>query len=249
MKTISLVMLLIAVGCIFATGCVAQLKKDPVNTTVTPINTFTPFVNTTSVSGTNVTIITNATNVTSINATPVLQGPLRVSISGYNAGMPLPVFIDNQTVGNVTREKPLDLSVSEGNHSVRVCVGVICPTEHVDIVFAKRSFIDFGDRLRKEAEFPMPTVRLINFFKNGNGVGVNVEFINPSQKDLAISVEVSCGYTYIDDRTSIRMGDSVRSKATEYVEAGRRITRTVDLYFASGSAYTYDEPSLSKISY
>jgi hypothetical protein len=246
MKIIHLLTLLIAVGCILATGCVAQPKKDPGNTTVSPTITFTPFVNTTTVPGTN---LTNTTNATSLNATPKLLGPLRVSISGYNAGAPLPVLLDNQTVGNVTREKPLDLTIPEGNHSVQVCVGVICPTEHVDIVFAKRSFIDFGDRLRKEIEFPTPTVRLINYFKNGNGVGVNIEYINPTQKDLAMSAEISCGYTYIDGRTSLRMGDSVRAKSTEWVEAGRRVTSTVNLYFAYGSAYTFDEPAISEITF
>ena len=249
MKTITFLALLIALGCILATGCVAQPKKDPSNTSVSPTNTFTPFVNTTTVPGTNVTNVTNTTNATSVNVTSGLKGPLRVSISGYNAGKPLPVIIDNQTVGNVSRESPLDLMVTEGNHTVKVCVGVICPSEPVDIIFAKRSFLDFGDRLRKEAEFPEPTVRLINYFKNGNGVGVNLEFINPTQKDLFMSVEVSCGYTYIDGRTNIRMGDSVRSKATEWVEAGRRVTKTVDLYFAYGSAYTFDEPALRQISY
>jgi hypothetical protein len=246
MKTITLLALLIAVGCILATGCVAQPKKDPTNTTVSPTSTFTPFVNTTTVPGTN---ITNATNTTSVNTTPGLSGPLRVSISGYSVSTPLPVLVDNQTVGNVTREKPLDLMVREGNHTVKVCVGVICISEPVDIVFAKKSFIDFGERLRKEIEFPEPTVRLINYFKNGNGVGVNVEFINPTQKNLLMSVEVSCGYTYIDGRTNIRMGDSVRSKASEWVEAGRRVTKTVDLYFAYGSAYTFDEPALKAITY
>ncbi len=72
MKTITLLALLIAVGCILATGCVAQPKKDPTNTTVSPTSTFTPFVNTTTVPGTN---ITNATNTTSVNTTPGLSGP------------------------------------------------------------------------------------------------------------------------------------------------------------------------------
>jgi hypothetical protein len=246
MKTITLLTLLIVAGCILATGCVAQPKKDPVNVTASPTVTFIPFVNATTVPGTNAT---NTTNATSANTTSKLTGPLRVSISSYNAVTPLPVLIDNQTVGNVTREKPLDLMVREGNHSVQVCVGIICPTEHVDIVFAKRSFLDFGEKLQKAAEFSTPTVRMINYFKNGNGVGVNIEYINPTQKDLAMSAEISCGYTYIDGRTSLRMGDSVRAKSTEYVEAGRRVTSTVNLYFAYGSAYTFDEPAISGITF
>lgn len=246
MKTITLLTLLIAIGCILATGCVAQPKKDPVNATPTPTVTFIPFVNTTTAPVTN---LTNTTNTTGVNATSKLTGPLRVSISGYNAGIPLPVLVDNVTVGNVSADKPLDLMVREGNHSVKVCVGVICPAKPVDVLFAKKSFLDFGEELRKQAEFPTPTVRMINYFKNGNGVGVNIEYINPTQKDLAMSAEISCGYTYIDGRTSLRMGDSVRAKSSEYVEAGRRVTSTVNLYFAYGSAYTFDEPAISGITY
>jgi hypothetical protein len=33
------------------------------------------------------------------------------------------------------------------------------------------------------------------------------------------------------------------------VEAGRRQTETVNLYFADGSAYSYDEPKISEIAY
>ncbi len=149
MKPIMLFALLMAFGCILATGCVAQPKKDPGNTTVSPTNTFTPFVNTTTVPATN---LTNTTNATSGNITSGLTGPLRVSISGYNAGIPLQVVVDNKTVGNVTREKPLDLIIPEGDHLIQVCVGVICPSEMVNIQFAKRSYLDFGDRLRQEAE-------------------------------------------------------------------------------------------------
>jgi hypothetical protein len=246
MKSITLLTLLIAIGCILATGCVAQPKKDPVNVTASPTVTFIPFVNTTTAPVINVT---NTTNTTGINATSKLTGPLRVSISGYNAGIPLPVLIDNVTVGNVSADKPLDVAVSEGNHTVKVCVGVICPSRPVDIIFAKKSFLDFGEELRKQVEFPTPTVRMINYFKNGNGVGVNIEYINPTQKDLAMSAEVSCGYTYIDSRTSLRMGDSVRVKSSEYVEAGKRVTSTVNLYFAYGSAYTFDEPAIKEITY
>jgi hypothetical protein len=245
MKKITLLALLIAVGCVLATGCVAQLKKDPGNVTVTPTGSFAPFVNATTAPGN----VTNATNATGFNNTSGLSGPLRVTIGNYNPGRPLPVFIDNQSVGNVTVGKPLDLMVSEGNHTVKVCVGVICPTEQVVVVFAKQSYLDFGDRLKKEAEFPLPTVRLINYFKNGDGLGVNVEYINPTQKDLAMSAEISCGYTYIDDRTNLRMGDSVRTKGSEWVEAGRRESQTVNLNFADGSAYSFDEPVISQISY
>jgi hypothetical protein len=178
-----------------------------------------------------------------------LKGPLRVSVGSYATDDPLPVSIDNKSAGVVKAGFPLDLMVEEGNHSVTVCVGVICPEKFVTVVFAKSSFLDFEDQLRSKAEFSKPVVRLLRSYKNGNGVGVELEFINPTQKDLSMSAEVSVGYSYIDGRTNIRMGDSVRSKASEYVNAGRRVTRTVDLYFADGNSYSFDEPQISQISY
>ena len=247
MKTLTLLTLLIAVGCILATGCVAQPKKEPGNATVSPTNTFTPFVNTTPVPGSNTTFnATNGTNSTP-KSTSKLKGPLRVSIGSYSADKPLGVLIDNQTVGSVKAGFPLDLMVTEGNHSVAVCVGLICPEKYVTVVFAKSAFLDFEDILKQKAEFSKPTVRILKSFKNGNGVGVDVEFINPTQNDLAMTAEVICGYTFIDDRTSVRMGDSVRTTASQFVEAGRRETQTVNLYFNDGSSYNYDEPRLGDV--
>jgi hypothetical protein len=236
MKIIPLLALLIAAGCILASGCVAQTKKDTVNGTTTPTSTFAPFTNTTTVPNSNMTNVTNATNVTK------LKGPLRVSISGYPADLPL--IIDNVTVGIVSREKPLDLMIDEGVHNVTVCVGKICEQENVTIFFAKKTYVDFGERLRRDVEFPEPTARIVEYFKYGDGIAVNIEFINPLTKDLAMSAEVSCGYSYIDDRTNIKMGDSVRGKVSEWVAAGDRLTTRVELYFASGHSYSYDPPTI-----
>lgn len=243
-----LLTLLIAVGCILATGCVAQTKKDPVNVTESPAptNTFSPFVNTTKVP---TTYAINATNVTNSTAKPKMKGPLRVSIGSYSADQPLPVLIDNQTVGNVTRGTPVDLMVDEGNHTVQVCVGTICPEKNIDIQFAKRSYLDFEEILKLKAEYSKPTVRLIKSYKSGQGVSVDLEFINPTLNAISISAEVSCGYTFIDSRTNIRLGDSVRAKATEWVEAGIPKTQTVDLYFGYGSSYLYDDPVLGEVTW
>jgi hypothetical protein len=251
MKTLTLLTLLIAVGCILATGCVAQTKKDPVNVTVTPAptTTFSPFVNTTKVPGTYAPNATTVTNVTNTTAKPKLKGPLRVSIGSYSADQPLPVIIDNQTVGVVTRGAPIDLMVDEGNHTIQVCVGVICPEKYIDIGFAKRSYLDFEEILKLKAEYSKPTVLILKSFKNGQGVSVDLEFINPTLNAASMSAEVSCGYTYIDSRTSIRLGDSARVKATEWVEAGTRVTRTVDLSFGYGSSYQYDPPVLGEVTW
>ncbi len=239
MKGIVLLTILVTVGCILAAGCVAQPKKD-LNVSVTPTNTFTPFVNTTTVPGSNGTF--NASNVTNVTK---LKGPLRVSISNFNAN--LSVILDNQTVGIVTAGTPLDLMIDEGNHLVKVCVGAICEQEYVNVVFAKKSFVDFGDRLKKDVEFPEPTARIVDYYRNGDGVAVVVEFINPSAKTLFMTAEVSVGYSFISGRTDQRVGESVRGKAYNDVQAGRRISETLNLYFADGSAYMFDPPNLLTI--
>jgi hypothetical protein len=236
MKSIALLAIFITIGCILATGCIGQIKKDNGNgnVTISPKITFVPFVNNTSVPDMNITV--NSTK---------LKGPLRVSISGYPAD--LPVTIDNQTVGIVTKEKPFDLMLDEGNHSVKVCVGVICENETVNIIFAKKSLIDFGERLKKSIEFPTPTVKLIDYYRSGNGVAVVVEFINPSSKDLTMGTEVSVGYSFINDRNDERGGESTRGKVSVIVKAGQRQTSTLNLIFASGYAYMFDPPSLGQM--
>jgi hypothetical protein len=235
MKIIVLLTLFITIGCILATGCVGQIKKEngSGNVNISTTNTFSPIVNNTSVSDMNVTV-----NITK------LKGPLRVYISGYPAD--LPVSVDDQTLGIVTKERPFDMMLDEGNHSVRVCVGVICENETVNIVFAKQSFVDFGERLKRNIEFPIPTVRIIDYYRSGNGVAVVIEFINPSSKDLTMGAEVSLAYSFINDRNDDRGGESTRGKASATVRAGSRQTSTLILNFASGYAYLFDAPRLGQ---
>jgi len=236
MKIFTLLALFIAVGCILATGCIAQTKKDVNNTTVSASNTFTPFNNTT------MNITNSSTNATNVSA---LKGPLRVSISSFNAN--LSVILDNQTIGFVTTAKPLDILVEEGNHSVKVCVGAICEVDYVNIIFAKKTFVDFGDRLKNDVEFPEPIARITDYYKEGNGVAVVVEFINPSGKDLQMTAEISLGYSFISSRSNQRVGESVRGKAYSDVGAGRRTSEMIHLYFADGNAYMFDPPTIGKI--
>lgn len=243
MKKLVLLTLLITVGCILATGCVAQTKKDPVNgnVSVTP-NTFMPFKNATMEPGSNATI--NTTNVTNSS---VLRGPLQVSISGYPAE--LDVIIDKKIAGQVTKAKPLELMLEEGNHNVSVCVGDICEYETVKIAFARMTFVDFGDRLRKDVEFPLPTGRILDYYKNGDGVNVVVEFINPTTKDLTMSAEISVGYSYIDYRSGTRKGESSRNSLRDSVTAGTRYQYNVNLYFVNGQSYIFDPPTIREITY
>ena len=165
-------------GCILATGCVGQIKNTAVNnTTATPTNTFTPFLNTSN-------------DMTNITVTSGLKGPLRVSIGGWDAD--LPVSIDNKSVGIGRNNKPLDLMLEEGNHTVKVCAGTICLDENVTIKFARQRLVDFEERLLNEVVFPKPTARIVSYYPSGDEFTVTVEFINPSEKDLAMSAEISC---------------------------------------------------------
>ena len=242
MKLILPFALFMAVGFILAAGCVAMTNKNTVNATTAA--SFAPFSNTSN-PGVNKTI-----NVTA-NSTSTLKGSLRVSISGISYPANLSVVLDNETVGSVRPTTPLYLMVSEGNHTVMVCVGPVCEQENVMTVFGRYVTVDFSERLLKKVEFPKPdarpTARILEYSRNGNAIFVNVEFINPSAKDLLMTVEVRCGYNYIDDRTGIKMGDSARGIIVQNVKAGQRVTTSRDLYFASGHSLSYDSPIIEEL--
>jgi len=242
MKLILPFALFMAVGFILAAGCVAMTNKNTVNATTAA--SFAPFSNTSN-PGVNKTI-----NVTP-NSTSTLKGSLRVSISGISYPANLSVVLDNETVGSVRPTTPLYLMVSEGNHTVIVCVGPVCEQENVMTVFGRYVTVDFSERLLKKVEFPkpdaQPTARILEYSRNGNAIFVNVEFINPSAKDLLMTVEVRCGYNYIDDRTGIKMGDSARGIIVQNVKAGQRVTTSRDLYFASGHSLSYDSPVIEEL--
>jgi hypothetical protein len=235
--------LCIAVGFIVATGCVSTTTKHAENTTTISITpTFT-----TPEAGVNKTANTT-TNNTSISN---LKGSIRVSISGISNPANLTVILDNETVGAVSPTTPLYRMVPEGNHTVMVCMDSVCEQESVMTKFGTYVTVDFSDRMKKNMKFPdplaRPDARILEYFKNGNGISVHVEFINPSKEDLMMMASVSCGYSYIDDRTSFKMGDSAKGKLIQNVKAGQRVTANLDLYFVSGRSYSYDIPSIDEL--
>jgi hypothetical protein len=230
MKMIELLAIVIALVSILAAGCVNQ---NPPEKCVCPV---CPSL--------------NATNATSpdINVTVTvakLKGPLRIALTGYDAT--LPVTVDNVSAGTVTNGRPLDLMVDEGNHTIKICVGLTCIQEYADVVFAKRTTIDFGESIKKSVEFITPTARIAEYYRSGDGISVIVEFINPSSKDLSMSAEVSVGYSYISGRTDQRGADSTRGKAYASVKAGQRETDIIQLQFADGYAYMFDSPVIGRI--
>jgi hypothetical protein len=235
---LKIIMLLtfVLIGCILATGCVGQMKNTIVNsTTVNSTVTFTSFSNTTDVSN-----ISNSTNPSGLN------GSVKISLNTWVGEFP--VSVDTVDVGLVSTSKPLVLMLGEGNHTVEVCCGVVCEQENVTISFGKQRRIDFSERLKKDCEFLEPTVRIVDYSQSGDHITVNVEFINPTTKDLTMSAEISCGYSYIDSRSNNRVGSSAKGQLFSTLKAGDRIRQTLNLNLASGYSYTYDMPIMTYVS-
>jgi len=228
---------LVIVGCILATGCIGQIKKNttangtPVNSTIS----FIPFSN-----------ATNMSTIPNVTHTPGLNGSLRVSIGALNAI--LPAYVDNSSIGDVSEVKPLDLMLEEGNHTVEVCCGILCEKENVSIKFGKKEIVDFSEKLHEDCEYFEPTARIDDYSTNGNLVQITVEFINPTAKTQSISAEVTNGYSYIDSRSNKRVGNFVQGHLSVTLMPGERTIKTLSFNLISGSSYLMDIPVISNIS-
>jgi len=234
MKLIVPFALLSALGIIFAAGCIAPTEKAALNTTSR--NTLNSSSNTTGSGG----------NSTPDN-TSLLKGSLVVSAMGFSYPSDLSVSLDNETVGTVNPTTPLYLRVSEGNHTVSICADFVCEQENVTIRFGKYVTVDFSERLQKDVVIMHPTARVLKCYKNGNDLAVDIEFINPSRKDYEMSGVISCGYSYINDRTGIRMGDSTQGTFVQKVSAGQRIIKSLFLYLGNGNSLTYSQPVIEEL--
>jgi len=234
MKIIMPFALFSAIGLLLAAGCVATMTRDTLNTTTSDT----------------LNISSDTTDV-SVNTTPhipsPLQGSLVVSATGFSYPADLSVFLDNETVGTVNPTSPLYLMVSEGNHTIRVCADFVCEREDVTIRFGRYVTVDFSDRLHKDVVIMQPTVRVLECIKNGDYLSVDIEFINPSRKDLQMSGVVSCGYSFIDDRTGSKMGDSARGSFMQNVNAGQRLTKTLVLNLVNGNSLSYSYPVIEEL--
>jgi hypothetical protein len=177
----------------------------------------------------------------------IVTGPLIVSIGGYNAE--LPVLVDNVTVGNVSQGRQLNLMVSEGNHTVKVCVGILCENETVEVKFAKPLVIDFGERLKKVAEFSKPTVRIIEYRQAGAKVTLVLEFINPAKDDLTFTTTAQVAYSYIDATSKFRNGNAKQITVTRSVKAGTRANQSSDIWLDGGRSYIIEIPQILSTTY
>jgi hypothetical protein len=232
---------LVIAGCL-ATGCTGQMKPAAGNSTaVTPSYTFNQFSNETPV-----TTVTTVSNISNSTGPSGLKGLLKISTAGWIGEFP--VTIDTVRSGFVTTQRPLSLMLDEGNHTVEVCCGVVCEHENVTIKFGEQRIVDFSEQLKKDCEFSEPTVRIVGYFMNGDQMTVNVEFINPTTKTLSMSAEISCGYSYIEARSNNRVGSLALGLVFSTLNAGDRMTKTLNLNLASGYSYNYAMPMITRIS-
>jgi len=228
MKPVVPFALVTAIGLLLTAGCVGTTNKNTVNSSSDTTDSW-------------------------LHATPLptstspLQGSLVVSVAGFSYPTDMFVVLDNQTVGTVNPTSSLYLRVSEGNHTIGVCADFVCEQEQVMIRFGKYVTVDFSERLRKDVVILQPTARVLECYKNGDRLSVNIEFINPSRKDLQMSGAVSCGYSYIDDRTGSKMGDSTRGTFVQNVNAGQRITKELVLNLVNGNSLSYSFPVIEEL--
>jgi hypothetical protein len=172
------------------------------------------------------------------------HGSLSISIGGFDAD--LPVFVDGIAAGNISLGKPLNLDVSVGNHTVSTCVGKICEKEDIQVLFAKQTTVDFGERLKKDVEFSTPAVRIVKYSLSGSTMTVNVEFINPDNVDHSITATVSCVYSFTDYE-NLRKNDVAKATITQTVNAGGRVIRDASLSLSAGSNIITNIPVITDV--
>ncbi len=224
----------IVMVCILATGCVMEPNES--NTTGNVSSTPTPAV----------TLSVNETPAPLPTVTP-LKGTLTVSVGGWRGEFP--VSVDTMSAGVVSTDNPLVLRIDEGNHTVELCCGMRCEQQTVDIRFAKQRTVDFSAQLQRDLGFTQPTARVTGYRPEGDRMTIDMEFINPTQKPLTISADVSAQYSYIDTRTYDRITSLVQSRQAVTLGACERVTKTLTFTLGSGYGYVYDNtPTITNIS-
>ncbi len=225
MKSSVLFSLILITGCLLAAGCLTEPEKVPVvgNVSPSPTPAITPSIAVT-------TVLTPAgTDYT---------GKLTVSIGGWLGEFP--VSVDTMDAGVVATDNPLVLMLEEGNHSVELCCNTRCEQEIVDIRFGKQRFIDFSEQLRRDLKYAVPTAEIVSYRPFRDHITIDVEFINPTAKPLAMSADVSCGYSYIENTNFNRIRNVAEGQVTATVSGCDRTTQTLRFSLGSGYNYVYD---------
>ena len=225
--------LIMVTGCLLVTGCAMETPGSNLTPGLTrpPTPAITPFVNTT-------TVPTPAGMETT--------GKLTVSTGGWLGEFP--VSVDTIYVGDVSADKPLVLMLEEGYHTVELCCNMRCEQQTADIRFGKQRIIDFSEQLKRDLKFAVPTAQVAGYHQDSGQITIDMEFINPTPRPLAMSADVSASYSYIESRSYNRMSGIVHSHVTANVNGCDRTTQTVIYYLASGYGYVYDNfPTITNI--
>jgi hypothetical protein len=211
----------LVVGFLVCSGCVTQTttNKDKVN--VSPSQSFTKFT------------------------VPGTEGPLTIYIGGMTGEYP--VFINNIYVGVVSAEKPLALRMLADTYTVQVCCGKICKHENVSVKFGKQQTVDVSEQFKKDLGSSEPAARILSYHKNGDQIIIEVEFINPTTETLALSADISIGYSYIEKINNQRAGNSAQGQLSANVSPCDRIPQTLTLNLVDGSNYIYDAPTITLV--
>jgi len=225
--------LIMVIVCLLATGCVDETEENHVsgNVSLSPAPTITPLVTTTTVP---------------TPTSAVYQGELTVSVGAWLGEFP--VSVDTMDVGVVSTDKPLVLMLEEGNHTVELCCNMRCEQESVDIRFGKQRTIDFSEQLKRDLKFAVPTATIARYRPVIDQITIDVEFINPTQQPLAMSADISCGYSYIESRNYNRIRNVAQRHVTATVNGCDRTTQTVIFSLGPGFDYVYDNtPTITNI--
>jgi hypothetical protein len=221
MQLIVPIALFLVGGCLLCSGCVTQTKTTNDTVNISPSQSFAKFT------------------------VPGTEGPLKISIGGMTGEYP--VFINNIYVGVVSAEKPIAMRMLADNYTVKVCCGKICKHENVSVKFGKQQTVDVSEQFKKELGSSEPSARIISYHKNGDQIIIDVEFLNPTTETLAMSADISIGYSYIEKINNQRGGNSAQGQLSVNVNPCDRITQTLDLNLISGSNYIYDAPTITLV--
>jgi hypothetical protein len=179
----------------------------------------------------------------------VMTTSLIVSIGGYNPQSPVSVFVDNKSVGNISQGKLLNVKVYPlGTHEAKVCIGdSVCEKEQFVSTFGKPNYLDFGDRLKQDAEFTEPTVRIIDHYLNYNTLVVEVEGINPKKTPITLIANISSVYTYVN-YNHVRVSTSSTGQFIKYLRPGEHSSQLVYIYTYGGTDVIASEPVVLDVS-
>jgi len=211
----------LVVGFLLCSGCITQTTTNNDTVNISPSQSFTRFT------------------------VPGTEGPLKISIGGMTGEYP--VFINNIYAGVVSAEKPITMRMLADNYTVNVCCGKICKHENVSIKFGKQQTVDLSEQFKKDLGSSEPTARIISYHKNGDQIIIDVEFLNPTTETLAMSADISSGYSYIERINNQREGNSAQGQLFANVNPCDRITQTLNLNLVSGSNYIYDAPTITLV--